>query len=156
MPAKDDRWAERQQAIRALLCERVIRRQEDLTAALRGQGYPVTQSSVSRDLSELGAAKVDGRYVLATAIDGPSPGQEIIDAAASLRGMRMAGPHLLVVLTPPGRAQLAGLALDRAGWPEVVGTIAGDDTVFVATTGRRAQERLVARLNLAAREATDE
>ncbi|HOI08917.1 MAG TPA: arginine repressor [Myxococcota bacterium] len=156
MPARDDRWEPRQQAIRALLREQVIRRQDDLIRALRERGFDVTQSSVSRDLADLGAAKVDGRYALRPPVAAPTPAREMIDAARSLRGIRPAGPNLLVLLTPPGRAQLAGLAIDRAGWPEAVGTVAGDDTVFVATSGRSGQARLVGKLKAAAREAADE
>ncbi len=121
--------------------------------ALRSQGFSVTQSSVSRDLAELGAIKVEGRYVLPIAAGTGSGVSEVAEVAAALRGIRPAGPNLLVLLTPPGRAQWVGLAIDRAAYAEVVGTIAGDDTVFVATSGRRGQERVVARLNLAAREA---
>lgn len=153
MPARDERWEPRQQAIRALLREQVIRRQDDLTRALRERGFEVTQSSVSRDLADLGAAKVDGRYALRSPVAAPIPAREMVDAARSLRAIRPAGPNLLVLLTPPGRAQLAGLAIDRAGWSEAVGTVAGDDTVFVATAGRVAQERLIQRLKAAAREA---
>jgi transcriptional regulator of arginine metabolism len=153
MPARDDRWEPRQQAIRALLREQVIRRQDDLIRALRERGFEVTQSSVSRDLADLGAVKVDGRYALRPQVAAPTPAREMVDAARSLRAIRPAGPNLLVLLTPPGRAQLAGLAIDRAGWSEAVGTIAGDDTVFVATAGRAAQERLIQRLKAAAREA---
>ena len=65
--------------------------------------------------------------------------------------MAHAGPHLLVVKTPPGIAPLVALDLDRENWPEVVGTVAGDDTFFVATAGRRQQARVEARLGALAK-----
>lgn len=151
MPVRDERWAQRQAAIRSLLGRREIRRQEELLAALRERGFQVTQSSVSRDLAELGAVKAEGRYVLPPPAPAGFARGEIGEAATAIVATRAAGPNLLVVLTPAGLAQRVGLALDRAGWPEVVGTVAGDDTVFVATTGRRPQERLVRRLHDAAR-----
>lgn len=151
MPVKDERWVQRQAAILSLLGQREIRRQEDLLAVLREEGFLVTQSSVSRDLAELGAVKVEGRYVLPPTGVATTGQSEIAEAAAVIRGMRAAGPNLLVVLTPAGLAQRVGLVLDRVGWPEVVGTIAGDDTVFVATAGRRPQEQVVKRLLDAAR-----
>jgi len=61
--------------------------------------------------------------------------------------VRPAGPHLTVVLTRTGAAQRVGIELDRAGWDEIVGTVAGDDTIFVATAGAREQTRLLHRLN---------
>jgi transcriptional regulator of arginine metabolism len=155
MPVKDERWAQRQAAIRSLLGRREIRRQEDLLGLLRKDGFHVTQSSVSRDLAELGAVKVEGRYVLPPTGGATGAQSEIAEAAAAVRDVRAAGPNLLVVLTPAGLAQRVGLALDRVGWPEVVGTIAGDDTVFVATTGRRPQDRVVKRLHEAARGSND-
>jgi len=70
----------------------------------------------------------------------------LADVAHYVRGVKAAGPHLTVVATQPGTAQAVGLGLDRAGWEEIVGTLAGDDTVFVASTGTREQSRLLHRL----------
>ena len=63
-----------------------------------------------------------------------------------LRGVKPAGPHLTVVFTMAGAAQAVGIAIDRAGWPELVGTMAGDDTVFVATASAGDQKRFIRRL----------
>jgi transcriptional regulator of arginine metabolism len=107
-------------------------------------GFEVTQSSVSRDLRELGVAKVGGRYVAPAA-----PGAQdnaIEQVAGFLRTVRPAGPHLTILLTAVGAAQAVGVALDRAAWPEVLGSIAGDDTIFLATAGAREQTRLLHRL----------
>jgi transcriptional regulator of arginine metabolism len=60
--------------------------------------------------------------------------------------VEMAGDALVVVHTPPGEANRVGVALDRLSWPEIVGTIAGDDTIFLAVQGRKAQREVVRRL----------
>jgi transcriptional regulator of arginine metabolism len=148
MAGRSDHWTERQAVIRELLAAEEIRSQAELLARLQERGFNVTQSSVSRDLQELRVAKIDGRYVPAELLAGPAvpTSDELTDAASRIRRMRPAGPNLLVLSTPPGHAQRLGLALDHANWPEVVGTIAGDDTVFVAVPGRREQARVEARL----------
>ncbi len=63
-----------------------------------------------------------------------------------MRDIRQAGPNLLVITTAIGAAQRVALMLDRISWPEVVGTVSGDDTIFVATTNTASQRRLGARL----------
>jgi len=134
---------QRHRRIQAVLRRGAVRRQEDLVDRLAAEGFEVTQSSVSRDLRELGVAKLGGRYVV------PSPAGSqgsVAEVAHLLRAVRVAGPHLTVVLTETGAAQAVGVALDRIGWSEVVGTIAGDDTVFVATGGPRDQTRVLHRL----------
>lgn len=135
----------RHQALVALLRAAPVRRQEELVERLAARGFEVTQSSVSRDLRELGVAKVGGRYVAPPA---PTPAAEEVaeELVHFLRAARAAGPHLTVVVTRTGAAQRVGIELDRAGWPEIVGTVAGDDTVFVATAGARDQSRLLGRL----------
>lgn len=145
MPNPHADRAQRQHAIQALLRRAVMRSQTDLVAALRKRGFEATQSSVSRDLTDLGVAKVAGRYQM------PAPAPAAVatvleDAAHFLRAARPAGPNLSVLLTVTGAAQAVGIAIDRAAWPEVVGTLAGDDTVFVATAAAADQKRLLARL----------
>lgn len=146
VPGKDTAQ-ERREAIREIVARQAVRSQTELVRLLGRKGFTVTQSCVSRDLEELKVVKVDGRYVELTALAAAAPaGDELALAAPFVRAVRPAGPHLLVVLTPPGRAPAVALAIDHARWPEVVGTVAGDDTVMVATTGRREQARVVARL----------
>ncbi len=140
---------QRHRAVLALLRRAPVRRQEELVALLAERGFEVTQSSVSRDLRELGVAKAGGRYLPPAAATGP--GAEVAAIAAEeiahfLRGAKPAGPHLTVVFTSTGAAQRVGIELDRVAWPEIVGTVAGDDTVFVATAGARDQTRLLHRL----------
>ena len=112
-------------------------------------GLAVTQSSVSRDLKDLGAVKTSDGYEL------PNPGadgeRELAAVAGLIRQSNPAGPHLLVIRTAIGGAQRVALALDRCAWPEMIGNIGGDDTVFVATESALAQKNLVARIERSAR-----
>ena len=135
----------RRRAIAELLQSHVIRRQSELVRLLRARGLEATQSSISRDLRDLGVAKLTVGY----SMPEPARGNNV-DAlwpvAEFVRDIRPAGPNLLVINTAIGAAQRVCVTVDRANWPEVVGTISGDDTIFVATPGAGAQRRLVARL----------
>jgi transcriptional regulator of arginine metabolism len=149
MPADPEVRARRLEAIRSLLDTEPIHAQSDLAERLRAHGFEVTQSSVSRDLNDLGVAKMQGRYLIPPA--GTAAAAAPIDALAQLMRatvsrVNTAGPYLVVVHTTVGAASAVGLAIDQAGWPEVEGTVAGDDTIFVAVAGKRHQNRLVKRL----------
>jgi len=139
----------RRDAIRQLLLDRPAESQGSLVAALHTAGHDATQSSVSRDLKELGAIKTAAGYEL------PSGSQDDNDQLATvadlLRTYQPAGPNLLVVKTAIGAAQRVALAFDRCNWPEVIGNIGGDDTVFVATESSVAQKNLITRIEHAAR-----
>mgnify|MGYP005842391343 CR=1 FL=1 len=136
--------AARREALAQILRQASVRRQADLVRLLERAGHPATQSSVSRDLRELGVAKRGDRYVLP---EDPAPAAASFAAVAGfVRGIREAGDCLTVIRTTAGAAQSVAIVLDRAGWPEVVGTISGDDTIFVATDGARAQRAVLARL----------
>ncbi len=130
---------ERLAEIRGLLATESIQSQEELVARLSKAGFTVTQSAISRDLRELGVAKRSGVYTVLvgseTTVDGPPLGSELLLNTAS------AGANLLVLHTAIGAASRVALALDQGHWPEIVGTIAGDDTVFVATTNDAGQQR---------------
>ena len=151
MPAVSNQQR-RRRAIAELLQNHVIRRQSELVRLLRDKGLDATQSSVSRDLRDLGVAKLTAGYSLPEPIK-----RNNVDAlrlvAEFIRNVRPAGPNLLVVTTAIGAAQRVCVTLDRANWPEVVGTISGDDTIFVATAGAGAQRRLNARLQTSLRKA---
>ena len=136
---------ERRFAIAKLLRENEIERQSELVALLRAQGFPATQSSVSRDLKDMGAIKLKKGYSL--------PEDELSDNVDSLREVaefvreiRAAGPNLLVVTTPIGAAQRVAVTLDRINWPEIIGTLSGDDTIFIATASATQQRKLRSRL----------
>jgi transcriptional regulator of arginine metabolism len=122
---------DRRDALRRIIRAGTVGRQADLVRLLEREGFEVTQSSVSRDLRDLGVAKVGDRYVLPDEAGAPVAGFEAV--AGFVQGFQPAGPNLIVVRTTIGAAQSVALAIDRARWPEVVGTISGDDTIFVAT-----------------------
>ncbi len=124
--------------------------QEQLRELLRAEGFDVTQATLSRDIRELGLAKVaapdGGSHYAAPPESGqtvrPNLEQLLPTMLVSVDGV---GP-LLVVKTPAGAAQALGLALDGAGWAEVIGTIAGDDAVLVITRSERARRTVYARI----------
>lgn len=142
----DRQQLERRNAILRILRGAVVRRQSDLAQLLRRDGFAITQSSISRDLRELGVLKASGRYLL--------PPDEVSRAngdfgalAPFVRSVRSAGGSIAVVRTTIGAAGSVAVALDKAEWPEVVGTISGDDTIFIATSDPRAQQRVIERLH---------
>ncbi len=136
--------AARRDALRRILRAAPTRRQADLVRELEAQGFAVTQSSVSRDLRELGAARLGDRYVLPE--DGIAGGTPVRSLAGFVREIATAGPNITVVKTTVGTAQSVAVAIDRDRWPDVVGTISGDDTIFIATDSQEAQARVVLRL----------
>jgi transcriptional regulator of arginine metabolism len=148
MPTDTHLRDKRQREILAILREHPIANQILLMEELSRRGIQATQSSVSRDLRDMGIPRVAGRYV--TPATGPAEGNgndiDIVEVARFVHGFKPAGPHLSVVFTATGAAQTVALAIDRAAWPEVVGTMAGDDTIFVATAGAQDQKRFFQRL----------
>jgi transcriptional regulator of arginine metabolism len=132
-----------------LISTRSVRTQEELADALTAQGWEVTQSSVSRDIAALRLIKVDGAY------RRPPPRAPHTDPDERRVGegvltMETAGDALVVLHTSPGEANHVAVALDRLAWAEVIGSIAGDDTIFLAVKDSRAQRRVlreVRRLN---------
>ena len=145
MPPNSAQQAARRQAILALLKQHRVSRQGELVRLLAQRGFPATQSSVSRDLRDLGVAKVGERYLAPQNVGGPAA--DFGPLAGFIAGWSTAGPHLTVVRTAVGAAQSVAVALDRAGWTELVGTVSGDDTIFVATASARGQQSLLGRLN---------
>lgn len=144
MPTSPELRAKRRQAILAILERQPVARQSELVALLRAEGLDATQSSVSRDLRELGIGKVGEQYARLQD-ENAAPGLTELPAGF-VRELRSAGPNLTVVLTATGAAQRVALYLDRSEWPEIVGTVSGDDTIFVATRNQKDQQQLQARL----------
>jgi transcriptional regulator of arginine metabolism len=136
----------RREAILNILRASAVRGQAELTQLLRRRGFAVTQSSVSRDLRELGVLKASGRYLPPSADTAHANGN-FGALAQFVRTVTPAGASLTVIRTSTGAAQSVAVAIDKAEWPEVVGTISGDDTIFIATPASRAQQRLLARLH---------
>jgi transcriptional regulator of arginine metabolism len=141
----DTQQIERQGAIMRILREGLVRRQEDLVRLLKKEGHDVTQSSVSRDLRDLGVSKAAGRYVLPSD-EATRASDDFGTLAQFVRALKRAGPSITVIRTTIGAAQSVAVAIDKAEWPEVAGTISGDDTIFIATANARAQDDLVNRL----------
>lgn len=144
MPPDHENREARQQEILAILDAHRVTSQGDLVERLRARGVVATQSSVSRDLRDLGVGWIGGRYARPVEREENDPG--VAEVARFLRGVKPAGPNLAVVFTTSGTAQAVGLAIDRAGWPELVGTMAGDDTVFAATASAAEQKSFIRRL----------
>ena len=149
MPNSTEDQSLRRDAIRELLLQGPARTQQFLVEALVDQGLDATQSSVSRDLREIGVIKTARGYELPATNEGND--KQMADIATLLRKISPAGPNLLVIRTAIGAAQRVALALDRSNWPEMVGNIGGDDTVFVATASSHAQKQLIARIERSAR-----
>lgn len=118
----------RLEAILALIAADRIGTQQGLAARLEGMGFAVTQSSVSRDLEELGIVKRHGRYT------PPDPATR-----RELLGLDVAGEVLVVAKCLPAMASPVAAAIDQAALDGVVGTLAGDDTVFIAVRGGQFQ-----------------
>ena len=134
----------RRSALAKIIREQTVGRQSELVAMLRKHGHAATQSSVSRDLRELGVAKLGDRYVLP---DAPVPPKNDFSTLRQFVSAQLtAGTNLTVLKTTVGSAQSVAVAIDTARWPEVVGTISGDDTIFIATAGAREQRKLGQRL----------
>lgn len=144
------RKAHRQRTLLRLVGERTLATQADLVRALRGAGIRATQATVSRDIVELGLVKVarEGHHAYAPP---PAPGSSGVErlrrfcedypVEAALAG------NLVVLRSLPGSANALAVALDSSGFVEIVGTIAGDDTVFVAVPHERAGASLAERLD---------
>lgn len=129
-----------------LISTRTVRTQDELAAALAEEGWTVTQSSVSRDIAALRLAKVNGAYRRPVVVARPADDPDLRRIAEALIGMEAAGDALVVLHTPPGEASPVGAALDRLSWAGVVGTIAGDDTIFVAVQDAAAQRAVLREL----------
>lgn len=134
----------RRAVLEAIAGERIAT-QEQLVAALARRGIEASQASVSRDIAALRLVKVDGRWT------APSlePGDDSLEARirGRLLSVAPAGDHLLVLTTPPGEAGGVALALDGLELGGVVGTVAGDDTIFVAVADAAASAAVAARLD---------
>jgi transcriptional regulator of arginine metabolism len=138
--------AARHARIVAVLAEHPVRSQAELAARLDEAGVHVTQATLSRDLDELGAVKLrtpdgglpvyvvpeDGSPLTARGVDDAPP-HRLARLVGELLTSADASANLVVLRTPPGAAQYLASALDRAGLPEIIGTIAGDDTILVVT-----------------------
>jgi len=135
--------ARRQDLILRLIRSRPVRTQQDLVHALKAQKIPATQVTLSRDIRDLGLIKTPQGYVQA-GIDAAPPVARP-DVAALAREILLdvkQAQNLLVLRTPPANANALAAAIDHAGWTEVTGTIAGDDTVLIVAPDTKTAEGL--------------
>ena len=128
----------RQQRILNLIRAKRIGTQDELTAHLERAGVAATQSSVSRDLVELGIVKHHGHYTLPRSTNGST--------ARGLLSLETAGEVLVVAKFDSGMASAVAVEVDRAMIPEIVGTLAGEDTIFIAVTDRKAQRTAIKKI----------
>lgn len=145
--AKNDR----QELIIRLIKENVITTQEELTNLVNSNGYQITQATCSRDIKELGIIKVTvpnkgTKYAVLERTGDVAPGRLLSVFANSVLSCKPA-MNLVILKTLPGMAQAAASALDSIHLPSVVGTIAGDDNIFVATPSVEEAEALVKTIN---------
>jgi len=121
---------DRQLKILSLIQAKPVGTQEDLRALLESAGVPATQSSVSRDLEELGVVKHHGHYTLPRTNGA---------AVRGLLSLDQAGDSLVIARTIPGLASAVAVEIDAAAIAEIVGTIAGEDTIFIAVRSAKDQ-----------------
>jgi transcriptional regulator of arginine metabolism len=141
---------QRHNAIKELVGHSLVSNQDELRRKLRRRGFEVTQATLSRDIHELRLSKGPGGYSLpggngvATVVeDGPPTVAEMLESF----GLRVRqAMNQVVIGTAMGGAQPVAAAIDRAGWPEIVGTIAGDDTVLVICPDPRKASEVEAQL----------
>jgi transcriptional regulator of arginine metabolism len=137
----------RQGQILKLIRSRKITTQEELAQELKNQGIAATQVTLSRDLRDLRLVKTREGYQ-EMAPEETGPGFSVL--AGEFLNDVLRAQNLVVLKTSPGHANSVAVALDNEGWPEVVGTIAGDDTILIITpdgpTAEAIQEKLLALL----------
>jgi len=143
--------ARRQSAIVDAVRLQPIRSQEQLRKAIRSAGFDVTQATLSRDIRELALVKggADGAYQAPgqAVSNGQGATAKLHKAVAEYLGRMERVQQMVLLRTGPGQAQILAVAIDGADWPEVVGTVAGDDTILVIARDARRARDLVKRLD---------
>ena len=142
---KDITKEARQQLIKNLIQNGHIRTQSDLVGGLKKQGMSgVLQSTISRDLLELGVLKKNGAYFLSDDQTVSADWAELVRKRA--HELRAAGPHMLLLKVDSGTASLICLEIDALAWPEIVGTIAGEDTILLTFENEKNQQKIYGRI----------
>lgn len=135
MPSSREVQEHRRKTISEILVEMDIRNQQELLEELQKRGITATQSSISRDLSELGAIRMNGVYNLFREPWGNE--DEFRQVLEFVREFRTAGASITFLKTDPGAGLLVARAIDSGKWPEVLGTVAGPDSVLILTDERK-------------------
>jgi transcriptional regulator of arginine metabolism len=146
MPADRESQRRRKEAVREILMgEERVEEQKDLVEMLRGMGIPATQSSVSRDLRDLGAVRSKGHYVIPSWMEDEeeSPFRRVVPFILEVKP---AGPYQTLLITEPGAAGVVAKAIDASEWEDIVGTLAGDNSVLILTEDPFSQKLLFDRL----------
>ena len=136
----------RHASIRDILEHKAILSQDELRRELAGRGFLVTQATLSRDVHALNLYKGPAGYAAASVMNGEEEGPGIRDVLRSFGLEARQASNLLVVVTTTGGAQPIAASIDYEEWPEVLGTIAGDDTVLIICSDEKHATRLRARI----------
>jgi transcriptional regulator of arginine metabolism len=141
----------RQRKIQELITERSVRTQEELVNYLNEFGFIATQATISRDIKEMGLVKVPGpgeeyRYAMANEAQAVGSQERLEKVCRDVVTSVVCGENIVVIKTLPGNAQALAILLDNAPWQESLGTVAGDDTVFLVAHQRAGAESIRKRL----------
>ena len=155
MPAGREGQARRKEAIRDILMGNDrVEEQKEIVERLREMGIQATQSSVSRDLRDLGAVRSKGYYMIPSwSEEEGSPFRRVTDF---VRSVKPAGPYQILLVTDAGAAGVVAQAIDASGWEDIVGTLAGDDSVLILTENAFFQKLLYDRLKYYLQEEREE
>lgn len=138
--------ARRQAAVLKIVKRHRVASQQELARRLVESGCIATQASISRDLRELGLVKLDGRYMAPPRFGSPRARGSAAPFSELVTRVIPVGANLVVVRTAVGAASAVAAQLDGRDWPDVAGTLAGDDTILIAVRSRTAQGRVLASL----------
>ena len=136
----------RQARILTAVRRQPVSSQEELARLLESEGIEATQSTLSRDIRELGFVKVRGRYQAPGEWNGEPAPDNLRRSLLQLVIQSEAAGNILMIKTAPGNAHSLGAVLDAARWPEILGTVAGDDTVFALLRNARAGRKVLRRI----------
>jgi transcriptional regulator of arginine metabolism len=136
----------RQRRILEVIRKRVVKSQEELSAILKKEAIDVTQSTLSRDIRELGLIKARGSYQAPGELQ-PGPTKDNLRRTFEQFVIQTGvSGNIVMIRTAPGNAHSIGAVLDAAEWPEVLGTVAGDDTVFVLLRNSHSGRKVLGRI----------
>lgn len=143
--------AKRQKELLSLLNKKDFSNQGQVVKAMKDAGIKITQPSISRDFRELGIVRVSGKYKAlpkAKSDHMKSTASNFLTRTVSelISTIEVAGPNMVVVKSHEGAAGIIGAAIDRAGMDGVVGTVAGDDTIFIAINSKQVQNQVIVSL----------
>ncbi|RNC29241.1 MAG: Arginine repressor [Candidatus Dichloromethanomonas elyunquensis] len=142
----------RQKKIQELIANETVRTQEELAQKLLENGFPVTQATISRDIKEMGLVKVPGqgdeyRYAVRSELHPVSYQERLKRMCRESVVSYDDSENIIVVKTIPGNAQALASLLDSAGWREVIGTVAGDDTIFLLVKSKDKVKTILLRIS---------